>query len=67
MHDIRLIRENPDAFDAQMARRGLSSVSAEILRIDAARRARITAVTRRPRSPGWKKRPGSRMRASAKC
>jgi len=44
MHDIRLIRENPDAFDAQMARRGLSSVSAEILRIDAARRARITAA-----------------------
>ncbi len=43
MHDIRLIREAPDAFDAVMARRGLSSVSAEILAIDTARREKITA------------------------
>lgn len=34
MHDIRMIRENPDAFDAQLARRGLSPVSAEILAVD---------------------------------
>ena len=43
MHDIRLIRENPDAFDAMLARRGVSPMSAEILDIDSARRAKITA------------------------
>lgn len=44
MHDIRTIRENPAAFDAEMARRGLSSVSASILEIDEARRASIQAA-----------------------
>ena len=43
MHDIRAIRENPAAFDAAMARRGLSPVSSEILAIDEARRAAISA------------------------
>jgi seryl-tRNA synthetase len=44
MHDIRLIRENPDAFDAMLARRGLAPMSLEILAIDAGRRAKITAA-----------------------
>ncbi|MEL6800839.1 MAG: serine--tRNA ligase [Pseudomonadota bacterium] len=44
MHDIRAIRENPDVFDAAMMRRGLSGVSAEVLAIDAARRAKIAAA-----------------------
>jgi len=44
MHDIRLIRENPDAFEAAMNRRGLSGVTSQILAIDEARRARITAA-----------------------
>ena len=44
MHDIRAIRENPEAFDALMARRGLSAMSSEILAIDSARRAKITAA-----------------------
>ena len=43
MHDIRAIRENADAFDAAMARRGLSGVSAEVLALDEARRAKIAA------------------------
>ncbi|MEM9140025.1 MAG: serine--tRNA ligase [Pseudomonadota bacterium] len=43
MHDIRLIRDDPAAFDAMMARRGVSPVSAKILSIDSARRAKITA------------------------
>lgn len=34
MHDIRFIRENPAAFDAALARRGLDPLSAEILAID---------------------------------
>ncbi|MEO1599010.1 MAG: serine--tRNA ligase, partial [Pseudomonadota bacterium] len=42
MHDIRLIRENPAGFDAMLARRGLSSVSSEILALDAERRNCIT-------------------------
>ncbi len=44
MHDIRAIRENPAAFDAAMARRGLSGVSARILALDEARRAAIAAA-----------------------
>ncbi|BBD98168.1 serine--tRNA ligase [Sphingobium amiense] len=39
MHDIRFIRENPAAFDAALARRGLSPASAEILAIDEKSRA----------------------------
>ncbi len=44
MHDIRMIRENPEAFDAAMARRGLSGVSGEVLALDEARRGAITAA-----------------------
>jgi len=44
MHDIRAIRENPDAFEAAMTRRGLSGVSGDILALDAARRAAIHAA-----------------------
>jgi seryl-tRNA synthetase len=39
MHDIRSIRENPAAFDAALARRGLSPLSAGILAIDEKSRA----------------------------
>ena len=44
MHDIRAIRENPAAFDAGLARRGLPGMSAELLAADAARRANILAA-----------------------
>ncbi|MDD2326304.1 MAG: serine--tRNA ligase [Alphaproteobacteria bacterium] len=44
MHDIRLIRENPQAFDAAMARRGLDPLAAQILQIDGSRRATQTAM-----------------------
>ncbi|OSP56281.1 serine--tRNA ligase [Pseudoruegeria sp. SK021] len=43
MHDIRFIRENPDAFDAAMLRRGLSGVTDQVLGLDAARREKISA------------------------
>lgn len=39
MHDIRLIRENPAAFDAGLARRGLEPLSERILAADASLRA----------------------------
>jgi seryl-tRNA synthetase len=44
MHDIRAIRENPAAFDAAMARRGVSDASSALLDIDAQRRAAILAA-----------------------
>ncbi len=34
MHDIRLIRETPEAFDAGLARRGLEPASAALLELD---------------------------------
>ena len=39
MHDIRFIREHPEAFDAALARRGLPAMSADILEMDQQRRA----------------------------
>jgi seryl-tRNA synthetase len=36
MHDIRSIRDNPDAFDAALAKRGGAMPAAEILMLDAA-------------------------------
>ncbi|SKB29532.1 serine--tRNA ligase [Sphingopyxis flava] len=44
MHDIRLIRENPEAFDAGLARRGLGPMSSEILAADASLRALQTEM-----------------------
>ena len=44
MHDIRAIRDNPDAFDAALARRGVVSASSEVLAIDEKRRAAILAA-----------------------
>src|SRR6201747_1354864 len=43
MHDIKWIRENPDAFDAGLRRRGLEPMSALLLAIDEKRRAAILA------------------------
>jgi seryl-tRNA synthetase len=42
MHDIRLIRENPAAFDAALARRGLAPVADALVALDERRRALIT-------------------------
>ncbi len=42
MHDIRLIRDDPAAFDAMLARRRLPPMAAEIVAIDESRRAKIT-------------------------
>jgi seryl-tRNA synthetase len=43
MHDIKSIRDNPDAFDAALNRRGLAPQSASLLAIDERRRAAILA------------------------
>jgi seryl-tRNA synthetase len=44
MHDIRAIRSDPAGFDAAMARRGLPAVAAELMALDADRRAAQTAL-----------------------
>ncbi|GJE38200.1 serine--tRNA ligase [Methylobacterium persicinum] len=44
MHDIRAIRENPDAFDRDLARRGLAPLSAELIALDEARKAAVSAA-----------------------
>ncbi|HEX4552792.1 MAG TPA: serine--tRNA ligase [Xanthobacteraceae bacterium] len=41
MHDIKWIRENPDAFDRGLARRGLPAESTRLLAIDECRRGLI--------------------------
>lgn len=44
MHDLKTIRENPEAFDAALARRGASPVGAQIVALDERRRALLTQV-----------------------
>jgi seryl-tRNA synthetase len=43
MHDIKAIRDNPEAFDAALKRRGLDAMSASLLAIDEIRRTSILA------------------------
>ena len=42
MHDIRFIRENPEAFDSGLKKRNLAPLSAELLEVDKRRRAAIS-------------------------
>jgi seryl-tRNA synthetase len=44
MHDIRSIRDNPDAFDAGLAKRGLEPRAAGLIALDERRRALITEL-----------------------
>ena len=44
MHDIRAIRDDPAAFDAALARRGVASQAAALLALDDARRTAIAAA-----------------------
>ena len=44
MHDIRLIRDDPAAFDAALARRGAASQSAALIALDERRRAITTEL-----------------------
>ncbi|MBN9596194.1 MAG: serine--tRNA ligase [Afipia sp.] len=43
MHDIKAIRENPEAFDKALGRRGLAGLSASLIALDEKRRAAILA------------------------
>ena len=44
MHDIRMIRDNPAAFDAALSRRGNAPLSSQILAMDEERRTKILAA-----------------------
>src|SRR5580692_9582193 len=44
MHDIRLIRENPEAFDRGLTRRGLAPLSQPLIALDEKRRSTIQAA-----------------------
>ena len=44
MYDIKWIRENPEAFDAGLKRRGLEPLSARLISIDQRRRAQIRVL-----------------------
>ncbi|QPC41679.1 serine--tRNA ligase [Kaustia mangrovi] len=72
MHDIRWIRDNPDAFDAGLARRGLKPMAGALIALDEKRReitARLQAMQERRNSAskeiGKAKASGDEARASA--
>ena len=44
MHDIRFIRDNPDAFDRALARRGLPPQAQRLIALDEKRREKILAL-----------------------
>ena len=44
MHDIKTIRDNPQAFDAGLAKRKLEPLSGKLIALDEARRAHVTAL-----------------------
>ena len=44
MHDIRAIRDNPDAFDRDLARRGLKPLSSALIGLDEARKSAVSAA-----------------------
>ncbi|MGB6397534.1 MAG: serine--tRNA ligase [Bradyrhizobium sp.] len=46
MHDIKSIRDDPQAFDAGLKRRGLKPLAASVLAMDEGRRAAITHLER---------------------
>jgi seryl-tRNA synthetase len=44
MHDIRFVRDNPEAFDRGLLRRGLAPLAQHLLKLDEQRRAVITRL-----------------------
>ena len=64
MHDIRAIRENPQAFDEGLRRRGLSPRAELLIALDEKRRAAILALqSAQERATPSRSRSASRWRA----
>jgi seryl-tRNA synthetase len=62
MHDIKWIRDNPDAFDAALKRRGLAGESKRLIAIDERRRTAIQASE----AALWRRNAASREIGAAK-
>ena len=68
MHDIKTIRDNPEAFDRGLGLRGLAPVSAELLRIDAEKRDHIQKLQdAQSRRNSLSKEIGDAMKAGDKA
>jgi len=67
MHDIRAIRDDPAAFDAALARRGMAAMSEEVLRLDADRRGLVGNIQElQTRKNAASKQIGALMREGRK-
>ena len=68
MHDIKAIRDNPQAFDAGLARRGLSALSFGLIEIDQAKRdCQSRLQDAQNRRNGLSKEVGDAMKAGDKA
>ena len=67
MHDIKAIRDNPDAFDRGLARRGLKPLAQGLIRIDAKKRDHVQKLQdAQARRNGLSKEVGEAMKAGDK-
>jgi seryl-tRNA synthetase len=68
MHDIKLIRENPEAFDKGLARRGLGAMSSQLMAIDLEKRDLLTKLQEaQGRRNALSKEVGDAMKAGDKA
>ena len=62
MHDIRFIRDNPQAFDDGLAKRGLAPMAAQLIALDEERRRAIAAAQRRSAATRCRRRSARQRR-----
>ena len=68
MHDIKAIRDNPDAFDAGLKRRGLAALAQQILTLDGERREHVQKLQEsQARRNAASKEIGEAMKAGDKA
>jgi seryl-tRNA synthetase len=68
MHDIKLIRDNPEAFDKGLARRGLTALSSQLLGLDQEKRDLLTKLQEaQGRRNALSKEVGDAMKAGDKA
>jgi seryl-tRNA synthetase len=68
MHDIKLIRDNPEAFDKGLARRGLAAMSSQLVAIDLEKRDLLTKLQEaQGRRNALSKEVGDAMKAGDKA
>ena len=68
MHDIKAIRDNPEAFDHGLARRGLKPLAAQLIALDAAKRDHVQKLQEaQSRRNALSKDVGDAMKAGDKA